>query len=346
MDNFVCPACQSVVSSSRREAHETLWCPALEGEVADSGVRADEDAELAKTERESHAARMGSGGARALLSSLYAPEVTAEVSCLPEVQFTMEQLNIFAEVDTGGALWYADRALAEYLALSRIAGGALFDLGQCAGGGSTLSTGGVALVLGCGGVPFSGLIAGATGFDVVLTDLEIVLPQTRRNVQRNLEVLTKAANIAGAPRPPLVLVRELPFGDRGSLTSVLDEMEVGNDARTLLILCSDCIWKPELHVPLVTTIRDALRLGDPKTAAALVSFQTRNADVEKAFFSTLTAAVEGQPLFHIENVDIRDALQVVRWPIQIRNSLLQDGVDLQNHFKVYRLRLQLEPESL
>lgn len=324
MASFLCPACQGVFSIDRQALHESLWCPAR------SSREGEEPAPLGSEDSGDEQSALGRGGkgrplggARAILSSLNQAIVVVEFGCWPGLHLTFEQEDIWGPACTGGALWYADRVMAEYLAFKR----------------SSRSSDGLALVLGCGGVPLSGLVASAIGWDVLLTDLEIVLGQTRQNVRRNMEVLRLARAFGdgedGVPEPR-VFVRELPFGNDDLLeAAVLEASEPAAAADSpALILCSDCIWKPVLHEPLLRTIAAALRLAHGR-ASALVCFQSRNKGVEAQFMARLKDPESG--LNHTP-VDLHEVLPQVKWPQQVEGAAAQ--YRLEEEFSLLEITLQ------
>ncbi|CAE8721849.1 unnamed protein product, partial [Polarella glacialis] len=299
MENWVCPACKNVVSTGRREAHETQWCPALPA--------SDEELD------EGHSAARKMGGPRAELSPLCQELVHARFGSRPDLSFELEQRDIFGPLDTGAALWYADRVMAEFLAFDSCdlfaspqeqpaAPSASVELRQTtaaanrlpdaldatttvtttvttaapktpttpaitttattppataaattttvttvkttttaatqfrASGEAALEASrsslagrkGLALVLGCGGVPLSGFVASALGWEVVLTDLEPVLDLTRANVARNLPAIRAVRrHSSGCSEAELeeedihIRVQELYFGDDAALAAAL-----------------------------------------------------------------------------------------------------------------------------
>lgn len=363
MDSYVCSRCGGVVSCARREAHDTYWCPAAaaQEEEEEAEVGSPEGAMKSWPPPRSEGGR-GLGGARAVMSSLCADVVTVRLGSMPNVMFSMEQADIWGPADTGGALWYADRVVAEYLAmggLAAAAAGAEVTAHAAAAGAigrAAADSEGLALVLGCGGVPLSGLVASALGWDVVLTDLGVVLEQTRQNVQRNLLAISEArlaTSTTSQSRPPVVCVQELRFGEQGELgaalaaaafvaadggdgrspevAACLKEEGKGRekDGRPLVVLCSDCIWKQELHVPMVQTFISALchRGG----AAALVGFQRRNPRIEAHFMRTLRDQAH---ILAVEQMDVSEVFPFVQWPQQIRTD---GGLDLTVEFVVLRV---------
>jgi len=252
-------------------------------------------------------------------------------SSLPCLTLSLEQEDIWGPADTGGALWYADRVMAEYLPFS---GFSLLQAGledQSHGAAD-----GLALVLGSGGVPLSGLVVAALGWDVVLTDLGEVLEQTRRNVIRNEDAIKLACSRPNVDKvdnflpEPAVHVEELRFGDDTALKLALNKKA---GASRLLILCSDCIWMPVLHRPMLETIASALRQG-PANTEALVCYQTRSPQKEKMFEQHLFGK---DFAFQVERVCLDGVLPKVQWPVQVLKTLHQE--DIRKQFVLWRLTL-------
>lgn len=343
-ESYICAACHGVVSCDRREAHDSMWCPALPDDEDDSGPGASAQAGAGKTRNVLNelvkSERAGKhGGARALLSPLCEEVTTVALTSLPSLVITLEQQDIWGPLDTGGALWYADRVMSEYLAFDCLASGRETDL--------PMPSRGLALVLGCGIAPLSGLVAAALGWDVVLTDLGDLLPLCQRNVDRNLEAIRGTLG-----RQESIKVMELPFGEDEPLTAALgaagcdpnqpsgralgqDAGKEGEAPPRLLVLCSDCLWQRVLHRLLLTTVAAALQRAASSGAYALVAWQARD-PVGEASFVQLAETEYG---LKIEPVDILEVLARVQWPAQVRKEFLAPGVDLSKQFLLYRLTI-------
>eukprot|EP00928_Gymnodinium_smaydae_P054327 TRINITY_DN3811_c1_g1_i1.p1 TRINITY_DN3811_c1_g1~~TRINITY_DN3811_c1_g1_i1.p1 ORF type:complete len:388 (+),score=109.83 TRINITY_DN3811_c1_g1_i1:138-1166(+) len=339
MASYVCPACGGCVAEGRRAAHENSWCPALPPRQAGAD-ESDAESEGSASEKKSAAAAAAMGGARAELSSLYEAVVRVELGSLPGLAFEFEQEDIFGPLDTGGALWYADRVMAEYLAACAPGAPASpAPLTAAAGADSAGAARDVALVLGCGGAPLSGLVACALGWEVIVTDLGVVLRLIEKNIDRNMPAM-QASLPPG--RRPLIKSIELPFGDDEALAAALgiaDVDSVAGGARLgrLLVLCSDCVWQRPLHDLLLQTYASALRRSPVAGGIeALIAFQARNPEVEASFLALARSERFG---FHVEPVDIGETLRRVRWPAQVKGTMLTPGTDLNEHFMMYKLSL-------
>ncbi|CAK0881851.1 unnamed protein product, partial [Prorocentrum cordatum] len=249
----------------------------------------------------------------------------------PELRFELEQVvgrrpPIFGPLDTGGALWYADRVLSQFLVTA----------GPGAGPhGRPAPAGGLALVLGCGGVPLSALVAAALGWSVVMTDLEPVIELTRTNVRRAEGAVQAERDRLACTRPAEMAVRELYFGDEPALDEALSAAGAVGEGAPLLVLCSDCIWREFLHRPLLCTV--AAALGKASGAAeALFCFQTRSPQNEAMFLKVLK---EEFGCLETEAVDASEALSQVLWPAQVQHSVGQMR-DLPKNFPLLRLTLR------
>lgn len=333
---YVCAACGGVVACARKEAHEAAWCPAAQREEG-SEDEVEPPTVLSVTNE------AGLGGARALMSPLYEEVVSVEFHALQGLTIALEQDNIFGPSDTGGALWYVDRVVAAYLAsgLDGAAASPGSDVLGNGGGAAAKGTRDVALVLGCGGAPLSGLVACAVGWDVVLTDLGMVLDQCRRNVRRNMPAIQACTGAVGVA-PGSIRVQELPFGDEDALATALaiaeeDDDGAGRELGRLMVLCSDCVWQRFLHAPLLKTIASSLRRGASGGAGAIVAFQARHKENEVSFLALARSKELG---LEVVEIDLSSVLPEVPWPLQVQDSMLQRGVDLLHHFFVYRVTLR------
>lgn len=252
---------------------------------------------------------------------------------MPNLALTFEQSDIRGPAGTGGALWYTDRVMAEYVANTNNSE----DCGQ----GHQQDTGIVpskrtVLVLGCGGVPLSGLTALSRGWDVILTDLELLLPQIQRNVERNAENIHSALD-TDPSNLPHISVQELQFGDEEALTGALKNRNRKVEKDRLVILCSECIWDHKLHMPLLSTIGAALQsdgVADQSFAPfALVAFLMRDSRIEAKFLKL----ARDQFFFDVQSIDLRSTLANIDWPGQVSDLLATKDVDLSEHFKMYRM---------
>ena len=128
------------------------------------------------------------------------------------LELELEQQSVWGECDTGGALWFSELVLAEWLA--RRAKTSSVAAADDDGGGvghddDPLPTRSLpplpptrgqrtVLELGCGAAPVAGMVAFSLGAHVVLSDQSKLLPSARRNLELNHARL--AANAALDPR--------------------------------------------------------------------------------------------------------------------------------------------------
>jgi len=112
------------------------------------------------------------------------------------------------------------------------------------------------LELGCGGAPLAGLAAAALGCDCTLSDLPPVAPLADANCRRNLRALDAARRARGAP--PLA-------ADGAGLEVVALDLRAPLPRRVLArapfaaVVCSECVWRADLHAPLARTLAALLR---------------------------------------------------------------------------------------
>lgn len=313
-ESFICNKCGGVVPLGRKEAHVQRWCPALEAE-------SDSDAELGRGTNP----KLVMGGVLAACSPLYLDEVTVQIGSKPLMEFTMEQRSMWGDLGTGGVLWYSDRVMAEYLAMH--------DASEARRG--------TALVLGCGGLPLSGLVASALGWDVVATDLDPVIDLAKKNVGRNVDVIRFCRAANGGDNQtlfPVFKMEELWFGELDALNQLLSPCNV-SDEKPLLILCSDCVWQEFLHAPLLDTVSVALHAAPRGAGQALLLFETRTPAMEKRFVHML--GVDELDL-DVVPIDTGPVLQRVIWPTLIRESF-QRCPYLPDRFNLYRLTARFGP---
>jgi len=192
------------------------------------------------------------------------------------LRLELQEQSVFGELGTGGAVWAAGVLLAEWCA-RELRAEATERAASAASGGRRLAV----LELGCGAAPCAGIACAALGCDVLLTDLAPVLPFAAANARRN------AGAAAGAAGRGACETAELAFGagvERA--TRVAAAVAEGID----VVLCSDCVFKPELHEPLARSLATLLRGGsggggDSRAARCAVSWQSRSGEIEPAFFA-------------------------------------------------------------
>jgi len=237
-------------------------------------------------------------------------------------------------------LWYADRVMSQFLVTAGMDAAFAGTSGPLPDGATTSSAGGLALVLGSGGVPLSALVAGALGWDVVMTDLEPVIELTRLNVKRCSGAVEQERQRRGLQDQPATLaVRELYFGDEQALDDALAaggglSGGAGTEARRrLLVLCSDCIWREFLHRPLLGTV--ACALSKCSGSAALVCFQTRSPQNEALFMKILR---EEFSCLQVDHLDATETLKEMHWPEQVLQGV--GNLNLPESFPLLRLTLK------
>lgn len=269
--SYVCTACGGLVRLSRRQAHESQWCPVLAA-GSDDEDEADKD----------HV----SMEVKALLSPQYNARMPVELSFAPRAPLVFSQdiaespfsHERHADAATGGQLWWTELVLAELLVLQRRGP---------PGGERELGERPAALALGCGGSPVSAYVAAALGWEVLCTDLPQVLPLARKNFESEKQSFdTICLALAGESETQRVGAGgsvdflPLPFGEElPEETSAWIESRGG----VQLVLCSDCIWQSHRHRPLAVTLN---RLLQRPGSEALVGYQMRQRE-ELKFFGTI-----------------------------------------------------------
>lgn len=276
-----------------------------------------------------------------------------KLRAVPGVLLEFHTKGVATYDDVGGHLWPVDRVMAEYLVrFSDALAASVPDESSSVPSSLHQSQNfGTALVLGCGGVPFSGLVASALGWNVILTDLQSVLPQVRENVRCNLE------SLRAGDGSPTIRVEELPWGDDAALTAILANAAVGIQLDPcdgnlvpvvggiregpLLVLCSDVIYLRKLHRPLLETICSTLAHAAPGyTATALVAAESRDPFVEQGFLDTAKDRFGLQ----VDKIDLSDVLPGVQFTEKFKEILSQNQSDFER-FVLYKLTLQVGSTS-
>jgi len=200
-----------------------------------------------------------------MLSVLPDGVVNVELANL-SVALTFNVQHVFGSNCTGGGLWHSELVLAEWCA--RVIRGQLTS-------SAPVHIPRV-LELGCGACPVAGIAALSLGCDVLFTDLKSLLPSVEANIRLN--------------GPAVVAAREQAAGGFSGSSSASDTLDIPGDrayraalsrqccdteelmfgeklprhavsmAPFDLVLCSDCVFRKELHVPLAMTLRSILNL--------------------------------------------------------------------------------------
>ena len=280
---YTCPACGGVLPVERRAHHERYWC----GAASDAGSSDSEGGGDARP-------AVDAAARAAMLAPTFHHATTLALAHRPELRFTFEQQSVWGSCDTGGALWFSEVVLAEWL---------------CAREAPAPTS---VLELGCGAAPVAGLAAYAMGARVLFTDVDAVLPQARRNIELN----------AGAMRPGAATDARaldlLPLDWRSSLPA-----RVVARAPFDAVLCSDCLFRRAYHDPLARTLAALVATGTPPPEV-LVAFQLRD-DADLDFFRRALPAVG---LTGTE-VDIAAHLDTLTWP-----TTLVDAAGLRRHLRL------------
>ena len=164
------------------------------------------------------------------------------------------------------------------------------------------------LELGCGGIPASGMCALALGWSVIFTDLPVVFPSTKKNVALNTaEILRLREQRECELSPTACDVLELDW------TAALPE-RIAALSPFHVVLCSDCIYRLELHAPLAQVLAKLLGLGDHRFDGSgcmiVVAYQHRVPHEEALFFTKALPAAGLQA----EDLPFQDVCDAMAWP--------------------------------
>jgi hypothetical protein len=328
---YVCHRCGGVQAVGRRENHERYWC--VDSRCSDSGSGSGSesggDSDRGRTDG-------GVSDATDLASRLTLADFTRpafhstcsySVVHLP-LELHFEQQSIFGPADTGGSLWFAELLLAEYL---------VTEIGRSPPGRP-----GTVLELGCGAAPASGMCALALNYDVVFSDLAVILPFAKRNLELNSErvkaLRTGPPNSAGSSvptgKPPSVDFLELDW------TEPLPQ-RVADLSPFSLVTCSDCLFRTSFHRPLACTLAALLAAargagaGGATQTKILVAFQLRSPE-DLLFFDELAPVG-----LQAAQVDIKHLLSLMKWPAKGGASSEGEGagapVNLHENIFLYSL---------
>lgn len=93
------------------------------------------------------------------------------------------------------------------------------------------------------GTGLAGIVCSMSKCNVMLTDLEEVLPHLKRNVH---EYKARASSKHQGGNQGLIRIQELKWGDTGHISRL--------KAQFPLVLAADCIFREDLIAPLIHTI--------------------------------------------------------------------------------------------
>lgn len=182
----------------------------------------------------------------------------------------LEQHSLFGPLQTGATLWCSEILIAEWLAANGNKG--LYEVGTC-------------LELGAGVSPVAGFAALALGYDVVFTDVSLpILKHAQRNLEINAEKIFRLRGHGELCKRTVDLL-ELDF-EKPIPGRIVDL------APYSLIICSDCLYRPNIFEGLALTLSHLLptkRLENTeksKETLALIAFQERSEDGNEFRFFT------------------------------------------------------------
>lgn len=281
LQEYRCAACGGVLPLSRREHHERYWCtaraPSPDDELSDDSD-GDDDTSLNALDALRQALPGEARARTAMLAPTFHNATRYSFVHAPGLEFVFEQQSVFGDCDTGGALWFSEIVVAEWLARRGPGRGRLLELG-------------------CGAAPAAGLAAFAAGWDVVFTDVAAVLPSTRRNIEVNAAACGRPLNDPNA-LDLLAFDWNGPLPDRVALLA----------PSFATIVVSDCLFRATYHAPLARTLAALLAAAGPAAPEILVAFQLRD-DADLLFFT------HALPYFGLrgDRIDIDAHLAGLRW---------------------------------
>jgi predicted nicotinamide N-methyase len=265
---YQCSNCGEVLLIARQEAHNKYWC-----EYADSD-NVSEASEENASNMNTPSAPVASTSQQELLSAERADgAVDLQLARLP-VPLRFNVQHVFGSNCTGGGLWHSELVLAEWCVQEICLRSPLASERMPR-----------VLELGCGACPVAGVAALALGCDVLFTDLKPLLPLVETNIRLNSPVVVAA-------RETIDCARISPDYCTSLSRRCCDTEELvfgaGLPSRTLsmapfdFILCSDCVFRTDMHVALATTLRAVLEVGSGGTRC-LVVFMERDAAIDMCF---------------------------------------------------------------
>jgi hypothetical protein len=225
--NFVCSVCGDVLPLSRKEAHDLYWCAALE----QCEVEPQEKMKLPP----SSVSDMTKGWLHGVV----------DVSlCSVPMALKFEQQSVFGDAGTGGGVWHSELIMAQRC------------VREVSSRPKSSSRPLRVLELGCGVAPAAGLVSLAMGCDVLFTDMEHLLPHVEANIRLNHSSIVQLREERGLPFSGAIsrsscdtesLLFGTPLSPRVLAMCPFD-----------LVLCSDCVFREELHDPLGYTLQQLL----------------------------------------------------------------------------------------
>lgn len=302
---FVCSACGDEFAQCRKEAHYRYWCSAL-----------DQTAEVKLLPPES---------ANVMTKGWLHGVVDVSFQSIP-IDLKFEQQSIFGEVGTGGGVWHSELIMAEMCVreLHKFVKRTIRPLRV--------------LELGCGVAPAAGLVSLALGCDVLLTDMGHILPHVEANIRLNHSSVVQIREERGIPSNGLIsriscdtesLLFGTPLPPRVLAMCPFD-----------LVICSDCVFRSELHDPLASTLQQLLMQNelhqtdlhedcDLPLGKCVVSFLKR----EEFYSDFVDKSCSKYGLKVSPSLDIRSLYEDVSW------CTSADAASLDANFLMYDISL-------
>ena len=297
--SFLCEHCGGLFPTSRKESHTLHWCSSSDRDFSD-----DSDSE-SPPDRPANSSHITKGWLHNIID--------IEFSSVP-ISLKFEQQSVFSDLGTGGGVWHSELVLAEKC---------VSDLGEWC---TTSSKPPRVLELGCGVAPVAGLVCLAIGCDVLMTDMEIVIGHIEANIRLNHEAIVNSRQLRGRSLNGVLsrsscdteaLLFGIPLTDRVFSRGPYD-----------LVMCSDCLFRTELHDPLGHTLRELLEqnrdVGNSetiRTPRCIVSFFNREAHYMEFIDRTC-------PLFGLKASRCKDVQTLYRdvpWCTNMDSALLDSN---------------------
>lgn len=253
--SYQCLKCGGVIPLLRRAAHDQFWCSTNDSD--EDGVVEAAALSVLQMSVEPTPLPLPLPLLAASLQPACHSVATVALSGWAH-KLVFEQQNLFGPLSTGAVLWASEVVLAELLLQLHAA--KLLP--------SPFSS--RCIVLGGGLASVSAMVACALGYHTVLTDLPLVLPDAKRNFQRNHDVIQEAAlRLSPTHSMGPIEVEALRWGESfPPRIQHLATTEYGFG----LVLCCDCLYWPDLHAPLAASIASLFHL---KAASSVQNNQSR-----------------------------------------------------------------------
>mmetsp|Transcript_9485 Transcript_9485/g.11790 ORF Transcript_9485/g.11790 Transcript_9485/m.11790 type:complete len:338 (+) Transcript_9485:162-1175(+) len=314
---YVCSRCNGLISTSRRKNHELYWCEELKRE---SDAVEEESEERSLKESPLDAKWNYKSGLQMTFSGPLCHSLLTYEFAHIDLKFEIEQQSLFGPLSTGAALWYSEIVMAEFMAANKDIDGFPFRCEHVKGTRVDMTTNKnkTVLELGCGTAPVAGLCALSLGYRVVFSDLQSILPSTRRNVELNAARIFDYRGFGSLCKET---VDVLEYDWNKMIPERVSEL-----SPLSLVICSDCLYRRELHESLAKVLQGLLKKdtlhksggSDEKDeTVALISFQVRSDNKEEFLFFTESLPRVG---LCAESINIKGILSSMKMPTKSKEG--------------------------